>query len=191
MDEKFTPTHRKYGGPMEQFIDELKGTDCGDFSYEQLRRMTEISLYKCADREESQGMINISFDIFEQLSEAHPQLAEDLHNAVTCLAFAISYHTSELSYSAIEREVVTVGALAAQNAAKARAMDRAKEIASELWAEDSEQAKKVSGMALEVKGRLVDEGYGDLLPESIERLREWVKPVAPEYARKGGRPSKS
>lgn len=75
------------------------------------------------------------------------------------------------------------------NAAKANAQDRARALASEAWQADSEQEYRLKDMARLVEGVLKREGYENL--PSLERIKVWITPVAPAYARKGGRPGKT
>ncbi|WP_131176929.1 hypothetical protein [Phytopseudomonas dryadis] len=77
------------------------------------------------------------------------------------------------------------------NNLKSAASERAQALAIDLWGSDSSQAIRISEMADKVYRLLVDEGYQAALPETSERLREWIKPVAPDYARKGGRRRKT
>ncbi|MDR7286372.1 hypothetical protein J2X84_005236 [Pseudomonas corrugata] len=75
------------------------------------------------------------------------------------------------------------------NAAKADAQFRARALASEAWQTDTEQEFRLKDMAELVKDVLKREGCENL--PSRDQIKEWIKPVAPEYARKAGRPRKS
>ncbi|MNJ72223.1 hypothetical protein D3C77_688490 [compost metagenome] len=66
-------------------------------------------------------------------------------------------------------------------------MSRARTLAQEFWSLDEAKEIRSGDMAEKVYRKLVAEGMIDLLPGSAERLKEWIKPVAPEYAKKGGR----
>lgn len=74
------------------------------------------------------------------------------------------------------------------NKGKAAARERAKEIASERWNKDTEHKIRLGQMADLVWKVLVDEGYTDYLPNTAVSIKIWIKPVAPTYACKGGRP---
>lgn len=187
MDERFTPTHRRFGGPMDEFIDELGEPDeTGGLSYAQLQRLTEICLFISADDEHGRDLIKTSFDLFQNLSHQFPQAAEGIREALESVVLAIAYHSNEIATTAIEREVATVGALAKRNEAKQQVIARARFLAKQAWAADSNQSIRITEMAHLVKGRLVDEG-GDDLPEDLERIKAWIRPVAPSYAKAGGR----
>lgn len=73
------------------------------------------------------------------------------------------------------------------NAAKNAATKRAQAIAAELWQADIAEKIRVSDMAERVYRALASEGFTDSLLDTAERVKEWIKPVAPDYARKGGR----
>lgn len=75
------------------------------------------------------------------------------------------------------------------NAAKADAQDRARALASEAWQADTEQEYRLKDMAGLVEDVLKREDCENL--PSLEQIKKWIKPVAPEYARKAGRPRKS
>lgn len=74
------------------------------------------------------------------------------------------------------------------NEGKATARKRAKEIASGLWNKDTEQKIRLGQMADLVWKVLVDEDYTNYLPNTAASIKAWIKPVAPTYACKGGRP---
>jgi tRNA nucleotidyltransferase/poly(A) polymerase len=75
------------------------------------------------------------------------------------------------------------------NAAKATAQDCARTLASEIWQADADQEYRLKDMAGLVEDVLKRKGCKEL--PSLERIKEWIKPVAPAYARKGGRPRKT
>lgn len=65
--------------------------------------------------------------------------------------------------------------------------------AEELWSKDTNQEIRIGAMAKKVRPQMVTAldsmGKLDLLP-SDEKIKEWLKPIAPDYARQGGRPKK-
>lgn len=74
------------------------------------------------------------------------------------------------------------------NTEKTKAKERAQDIARELWLANTDQEFRLSDMAKLVEDILNREGGAEL--PRLERIKEWIKPVAPDYARKGGRPRK-
>lgn len=89
------------------------------------------------------------------------------------------------------REEATMRPLEKRNAATAAAVERARSIATELWISDTNQAIRLGEMGEKVYRALAGEGFAESLPGTAERVKEWIKPVAPDYARKGGRRRKT
>lgn len=81
--------------------------------------------------------------------------------------------------------------IAELNAKKGQAMEHARNIAREKWALDTGKKIKITEMAEHVYKALVTEGYLSELPGDSFQLKGWIASVAPDYARKGGRPSKT
>ncbi|XOC01560.1 hypothetical protein ACMC9K_20655 [Pseudomonadota bacterium DY0742] len=65
-------------------------------------------------------------------------------------------------------------------------MDLARSIAAKKWHEDTEQKIKIGEMAKMVYRALLDTEYRKLVssPDAVQR---WIRPVAPDYAKKRGR----
>lgn len=77
------------------------------------------------------------------------------------------------------------------NRLKEQAMEKALSLAESRWNEDVTKSIRIGDMAVIVYRALVDMGLHMALPDTSERLREWIKPVAPEYSRRGGRSRKT
>lgn len=76
------------------------------------------------------------------------------------------------------------------NNAKKELMDRARTHALSIWdADDTRQEFTLKDVAKQVENILGREGVTEF--PSHERIKYWIRPVAPEYARKGGRPRKT
>jgi len=78
---------------------------------------------------------------------------------------------------------------AAASAAIAPSIDRARTLASEMWQADTDQEYSITAMAKEVLDILKREGFKSL--PQIERIKEWIRPVAPSHASKPGRRRRS
>lgn len=76
-----------------------------------------------------------------------------------------------------------------RNMAKSAAVERANAIATELWQADADHEFNLLGMAGQVEDILRREGFGEL--PKLERIKEWIRPVAPDHARKPGRRRKT
>lgn len=123
----------------------------------------------------------------DKIIQEHPELAAK----IASIAFQFTVSAASLVRGNIAIRLAGLGKrlapLAAQSAVKASAVERAKVIASELWQADSAQELRVGDMAEKVYRRLDAEGFTAALPDTVERIKEWIKVVAPGYARKGGR----
>lgn len=69
------------------------------------------------------------------------------------------------------------------------------DLAARFWEDDQAQTIRVQEMANRIWSYLRESGIlpsfaKELLPSSAEGLVSWVRPVAPDYAKKGGRPRK-
>lgn len=71
---------------------------------------------------------------------------------------------------------------------KLQAQEYAKIIAKVLWNNDKERAIKIGEMAEIVYSEIYNIGYQSELPYNSASVKDWIKDVAPEYARTGGRP---
>ena len=71
---------------------------------------------------------------------------------------------------------------------KLQAQEYAKIIAKALWNNDKERAIKIGEMAEIVYSEIYNIGYQSELPYNSASVKDWIKDVAPEYARTGGRP---
>lgn len=127
----------------------------------------------------------------EDLVAAHPEIAPKIFSAATNLMVASHCIVTGNALKRHEKFSQKVAPLALVNAAKAAAIERAQAIAAQLWEADAAQAIRLGEMADKVYRALVAEGFTESLPGTTESLKEWIKPVAPDYARKPGRSRKS
>nr|WP_314616153.1 hypothetical protein [uncultured Pseudomonas sp.] len=81
--------------------------------------------------------------------------------------------------------------LAEINRLKEEAVELARKLAAANWKQDTNRSIRIGEMADIVYRDLMSQGHGVALPDSSDRLKEWIKPVAPDYARKGGRRKKT
>lgn len=77
------------------------------------------------------------------------------------------------------------------NAAKESAIEQAQEIAKDLWAADTDETIRIRDMADKVYKALLTRGMRDVLPLYTDTLKDWIRPVAPDYACKPGKPKKA
>ncbi|WP_244948550.1 hypothetical protein [Acinetobacter tandoii] len=72
--------------------------------------------------------------------------------------------------------------------AKEHAQLAARAIASHLWRNDKEQQIKIGAMCQHVWNTLYETEHMQQLPDMPISLKDWIKDIAPEYAREAGRP---
>ncbi len=110
--------------------------------------------------------------------------------AYCCVAFSLNMmiDKTQLDHRA---QALKIKPLFIKAQKKAVATECARALAIELWHADTAQKIRISDMAERVYRTLASEGFIDSLPDTAERVKEWIKPVAPDYARKGGKPRKT
>lgn len=83
--------------------------------------------------------------------------------------------------------------LRATNEARQATANFAREEARSRWAADSEQSISLRDMAELVMSAFFAQGKEDDLPEGnkAERIKKWIRPVAPNWATRPGRPKKT
>jgi hypothetical protein len=144
---------------------------------------------QCAEKsllEFEQAMMRLS-----ELIESHPEAGEKAAGITQSLVRTYGFLIRDFVFRQGNREMATVRPLIEQNTAKAAAVERAKAIAAELWQSDTAQEIRIGEMAERVYRALAAEGFASSLPGTAERLKDWIKPIAPDYARKGGRRRKT
>lgn len=77
------------------------------------------------------------------------------------------------------------------NAGKNAAIKQAQKIAEDLWAADTDETIRIRDMADKVYKALLTRGMTDVLPQESDTLKDWIRPVAPDYACKPGKPKKA
>ncbi|MEG2128487.1 MAG: hypothetical protein RRZ32_04960 [Acinetobacter sp.] len=71
---------------------------------------------------------------------------------------------------------------------KIEAKKYAKNIADYLWRKDVENKIKIKEMSINVYVELNQTIHRDQLPDQPESLKDWIKDIAPDYAKESGRP---
>ncbi len=71
--------------------------------------------------------------------------------------------------------------------AKERAQVAAKTLANYFWNQDKDNKIKIKEMAITVHAELNQTEHHDQLPDQSVSLKDWIKDIAPEYAREAGR----
>lgn len=110
--------------------------------------------------------------------------------AYCCVAFSLNMMIDKTQLDH-RSQTLKIKPLVIKSQRKADTTFRARTVAIELWHADTAQKIRISDMADRVYRTLAAEGFTDSLPDTAERVKEWIKPVAPDYARKGGKPRKT
>ena len=71
--------------------------------------------------------------------------------------------------------------------AKEHAQLAARTLANYLWNQDTDNKIKIKEMAITVHAELNQTEHHDQLPDQSVSLKDWIKDIAPEYAREAGR----
>ncbi len=74
---------------------------------------------------------------------------------------------------------------------KLLAKHMAKHIADKEWQADKQNKIKITEMAEIIYSKLYSLGFHNELPDQAKNIKSWIKEVAPDYAREGGRPPSS
>jgi hypothetical protein len=135
--------------------------------------------------------LNTTMRNFERLTLENPHLEDDLLEVFGSLVRNYGSMIRDFVLAQGGREKSTMRPLIERNNAKAATVEHAKRIAVRLWETDKHQEIRIGDMAERVYRALVQEGFAEDLPGTAERVKAWIKPVAPEYARKGGRRPKT
>ena len=72
--------------------------------------------------------------------------------------------------------------------AKEHAQLAARTLANYLWNQDKENKIKIKEMAIAVYAELNQTEHKEQLPDKSVSLKDWIKDIAPGYAREAGRP---
>lgn len=194
MRREATPTYKLVGAAITKIghviDDELARAGPKQLSFARMNEIAAtISLILGEDEAKPQILKGFHAGLaeLERIAVENPELKGELARASQKVMLAMFKVAIVVARERMRAEVRRIAPLANRNGRKEPAMARARELAQEMWAADLGQEIRSSTMADKVYRRLADEGMADLLPDSAERVKEWIKPVAPDYARKGGR----
>ncbi len=83
-----------------------------------------------------------------------------------------------------------VAPLVMGNKAIADAKKWAVGFAREKWKADTEKRIRITEMAETIWAEILGTEHANQRPETIDTVKSWIRPIAPDYAKKGGRPKK-
>ncbi|MBD8123846.1 hypothetical protein IFT62_21830 [Pseudomonas lutea] len=195
MKEEQTPTYRAAGKSLLALtiaIDkELREQAYRPLSFARLNDIAEaICLLLGEDEKDKprilgefcQGLMELEMAAIES-----PEVSKRIAVGAQKLLIAMCNVAIVIARDRMRIEVDRITPLARRNQIKENVISRARTLAHGFWSIDVASKIRTGEMAETVYKKLVEEGHFDLLPDSAERLKEWIKPVAPEYAKKGGR----
>tara|TARA_B100001059_G_scaffold212378_2_gene227374 strand:+ start:1627 stop:2268 length:642 start_codon:yes stop_codon:yes gene_type:complete len=188
--EELTPTHKKFGIPIDEMLERLEAADLDSDNFDIYAEFIS-ALTLLIDDQKSRDMSkeSIKFGI-EQLcviAKENPELSHDISNALMNIAMGAISAANEIACQATALENLTQGNIFRANALKTEQIARARIIAAQLWDADEGREFRLKDAALIVIDTLGREG---VKVSGIEQVKKWIRPVAPAYATKGGRPKK-
>ncbi len=122
--------------------------------------------------------------MYPQVGEQVSRLALSFASLATCLAAHYAQQVKEHEESRRRGAEIT-------KAQHDLFVGVAQAMAHREWEADTSQVIRIGEMSEKVWSSMIDAGYQDVLPDKQSGLKDWIKPVAPAYATKPGRPKKS
>lgn len=197
MEKEKTPTYKMVGSDFVRLglalDEEMLGPSAKELTFE---RMNEIAETICmimgedSDQSEVVDEMRSGLAVLEQAAGHSVEVRKQVIDGAQQILIGMFKVAIVIASQRVKSEIAKISPLARKNQDKENVIRRARELAQEFWRADESQKLRISDMADIVYKKLVGEGMGELLPDTIERVKEWLKPVAPSYARKGGRAKK-
>ncbi|UVJ43492.1 hypothetical protein NVV94_23565 [Pseudomonas sp. LS1212] len=188
-----TPTYKSVGAALLQLTDqideELRDSD-KPLDYIRLYNMAETICLLISD-EEVKGMalkdFAEGFFKLEMAAYESPESAREIRYGAQKILIAMCNIAIVIASDRIDVEVARMAPLERQSKTKGLMITLARAQARRFWADDTRQEIRSGEMAEKVYKAMISLNLFEFLPGSADRLREWIKPEAPEYAQKGGR----
>lgn len=189
--EDKTPTHNKFGAPMDALIDQMPDRSAEDgLTFDEMAEFLKTTVL-LVDAPDSQEDILQNFSaavaILRGVAEARPEIAGEIKAALENLTLGVICATNEIACQRIEHESKTGQGIYAANEALEESRRLACEMARELWDADHDCELRIGDVAELVRAEMQHQGRK---PPKIDTVRGWISQAAPDYARKGGRPKK-
>lgn len=184
------PSNRRFRPTMNKFIrTAFPATKLPDGEFASLDELQEAAELLFDPEPYMAESLAKAFDYLRDVGDNEYRRAALQFSLSLILLVAMSSESAKVSRAA-ERERASLKGITARNQAISLASDRARVIAVDLWEQDEEQVIRIGDMAQRVWAVMIDEGLSEHMPEQADRLKVWIKPVAPAYATKGGRTKK-
>lgn len=191
-DEENTPARRQFDPLFNQVFDLIFTPADDDVALSSMERLqAAAALLFRSGSEEDAGLIRKAFLRFAEAVEGDEDRDFALRHGLTMLLLAALGSRIDMVYAIADQQKSKMKGLKSKARAVQRLIDRAREIAAQRWEADHLQEIRIGAMADLVYRQLAQEFGQAHLPELPETVKDWIKPVAPEYARRGGRAKKS
>lgn len=197
MEKEKTPTYKMVGGDFVKLglalDEEMDGPHAKELTFERMNEIVDticMIMGKDSDRSEVVHEMKSGLSALELAAGHSVEVRKQVIDGAQELLIGMFKVAIVIASQRVKSEIAKISPLARKNKDKENIIRRACELAQELWRADEEQKVRISDMADIVYSKLAGEGMSEHLPDTIERVKEWLKPVAPSYARKGGRARK-
>lgn len=125
------------------------------------------------------------------LQKQRPQVGSQVNRLALSFASLATCLAGHYAHQIKEHEESRRRGAEIANAQHGLAVGVAQAMAQREWEKDARQAIRIGEMCEKVWSSMIDAGYQDFMPDKQAGLKDWIKPVAPAYATKPGRPKKS
>lgn len=194
MRKESTPTYKSAGKYLVELVaaidKELEEQNYRPLSFARLNDIAETICLVFDDEEEKprilggfcRGLIDLQMAAVES-----PEVANQIAAGAQKLLIAMCNVAIVVARDRMRVEFDRIAPLARRNKVREDVITLARVLAKRFWELDVGNEIRTGDMAEKVYRKLADEGLVKLLPGSTDRVKEWIKPVAPDYAKKGGR----
>jgi len=154
----------------------------------------EASILNASSLTEAQDVTRLAVaQAYTDALEISKEEAEELDKRLSKAQKQAEESEIKLGAAKVKKDDQIIG-IKKRNATVKLLQEKAKNIAKEFWAADEEKEIRITKMSEMVFDELSERNpkseMPKYFPETSETVREWIKSVAPEYARKGGRTKK-
>lgn len=197
MEKEKTPTYKKVGGHFVKLglalDEEMLGPSAKELTFERMNEIAEtICMIMGEDRDRSEVFDEMKSGLaaLEQAAGHSVEVRKQVIDGAEQILIAMFKVAITIVSQRVKSEIKRISPLARKKEEKDNVIARACELAQDLWRADEAQKVRISEMADIVYSKLAGEGMSEHLPDTIERVKVWITPVAPRYARLGGRTKK-
>lgn len=140
-------------------------------------------------RNASEELFETAMQILESLEQEYPKERKRLYLLAHALLFTSFSMALGNGLALHKQQAKQMGQLIKKNQAAASNRSVAQKLAADMWALDESQLIRTTEMADKVYRAMAKMDLEKPLPDTLERVKQWIRPVAPEHAKRRG-PSK-